>query len=539
MKTLKELKEEYKNYFQSPNLDTPAMSENHPTTPHSMYALAKFAGDRACFILWKERNIPVVILRQFNCFTEDTQVATPDGLQYISDLYPGDKVFTLNPETQEIEIDEVEDHIESETNSLINTKHKSLDFSISPEHRFFLRQHERKRFNWFTAEELYNKKEKEDQYSFPIHKEFSGGKNTWNEKELELIAWYITEGYLVPPYEIRICQRTDKVPRKREHSYRKEINDLIKSIGFNPIKTYHYLGISSKELVAFLDENCGSGSHEKKIPNFIFSLTSDLRKKFFGTLMKGDGTISKNRYSTVSRKLAEQVLILGLLNGLRGRIRTEKSKKGELVYRVDFRTSKTSLKTKYHITKENKKTRVYCIIAKKNHLIYAGRNGCLNWIGQCFGPREAQPYIIPEIIRQFNQGNELHLGNTEAKRDFLWVYDHCEAVVKLMEVPDIEGTVINCGRGKNWSVKEIADKLAKIMNREPYTIVQERKRLRPYDVDELLCDNSMFDQLTGGIKYTDFEDGLKWLVDWYHRHDDKWSWEREKEMSIETLPKKK
>jgi nucleoside-diphosphate-sugar epimerase len=157
----------------------------------------------------------------------------------------------------------------------------------------------------------------------------------------------------------------------------------------------------------------------------------------------------------------------------------------------------------------------------------------------CFGPREAQPYIIPEIIRQFNIGNELHLGNVDAKRDFLWVYDHCDAVVKLMEVPDLEGTIVNCGRGKNWSIKEIVDKLAKIMNKEPYTIVQERKRLRPFDVDELLCDNTLFNQLTGGIKYTDFEDGLKWLVDWYHRHGDKWSWEREKEMSIEALPKKK
>jgi nucleoside-diphosphate-sugar epimerase len=156
----------------------------------------------------------------------------------------------------------------------------------------------------------------------------------------------------------------------------------------------------------------------------------------------------------------------------------------------------------------------------------------------CFGPREAQPYIIPEIIRQFQIGPELLLGNVDAKRDFLWVYDHCEAVVKLMETPNLEGTVVNCGRGKNWSVREIADKLSKIMNRPDYTITQEKKRLRPYDVDELLCDNTLFNSLTGGIEYTEFEDGLKWLVEWYHRHGDKWSWERAKEMIAEVTTKK-
>lgn len=507
------------------------MSESHPTLPQSMYALAKFAGDRACFILWKERNIPVVILRQFNCFTADTQVATPEGLKLIKELKKGNKIYTMNPQTNEIEEDIVEETIKTKSKKLISFSHKSLNFIVTPEHRFFLRSHGRKDFHWYLAKDLVFS---HNDYRFPVHSEKPDGEE-YNSKMLELIAWYVTEGYLVKPYETRICQRRDYPPRKAEKSYREEIRQLIESVGYNAIDSYHYLAISSKKLAEFLESNCGSGSHNKRIPKFIFSLNPHLRKLFFSTLMKGDGTAKRLRYTTVSKKLAEDVLILGLLNGMRGRIRTE----NQNIFRVDFRVLPTSLKPFKHVKEIQKEADVYCLIAKRNHIIYAGRNGKLNWIGQCFGPREAQPYIIPEIIRQFNIGNELHLGNVDAKRDFLWVYDHCDAVVKLMEVPDLEGTIVNCGRGKNWSIKEIVDKLAKIMNKEPYTIVQERKRLRPFDVDELLCDNTLFNQLTGGIKYTDFEDGLKWLVDWYHRHGDKWSWEREKEMSIEALPKKK
>lgn len=44
------------------------MDENHPTLPHSTYAASKLAADRLCFTLHHEQNLPVIILRQFNCY---------------------------------------------------------------------------------------------------------------------------------------------------------------------------------------------------------------------------------------------------------------------------------------------------------------------------------------------------------------------------------------------------------------------------------------------------------------------------------------
>jgi len=145
----------------------------------------------------------------------------------------------------------------------------------------------------------------------------------------------------------------------------------------------------------------------------------------------------------------------------------------------------------------------------------------------CFGPREAQPYIIPEIISQFtHKGTTLKLGNIYAKRDFTFVDDAALGAIKLMEAPDMEGKVVNLGRGKNWSVKEIAESISQAMGINNWGIEIEQARLRPYDVDELLCDNSYFNQLTGGIKYTDFVEGLKKTVEWYNKNGKKWSWEK-------------
>jgi nucleoside-diphosphate-sugar epimerase len=44
------------------------ISEDYPTNPQSTYAVSKLAGDRLCFTLFKEHKIPVIILRQFNCY---------------------------------------------------------------------------------------------------------------------------------------------------------------------------------------------------------------------------------------------------------------------------------------------------------------------------------------------------------------------------------------------------------------------------------------------------------------------------------------
>jgi len=144
----------------------------------------------------------------------------------------------------------------------------------------------------------------------------------------------------------------------------------------------------------------------------------------------------------------------------------------------------------------------------------------------CFGPREAQPYVIPEIISQLTRGNELHLGNIYARRDFTYVDDATKAAIRLMEISGYEGGIVNIGSGKNWSVQEIANEIAEIMRKEDCSIIVEKKKLRPFDVDELLCDNTLFNKLTGGMNFRSFREGLQLTIDWYNENGKKWSWEQ-------------
>ncbi len=44
------------------------MDEDHPTLPHSTYAVSKLAGERAIFTMHKEHDFPAVIIRPFNSY---------------------------------------------------------------------------------------------------------------------------------------------------------------------------------------------------------------------------------------------------------------------------------------------------------------------------------------------------------------------------------------------------------------------------------------------------------------------------------------
>lgn len=143
-----------------------------------------------------------------------------------------------------------------------------------------------------------------------------------------------------------------------------------------------------------------------------------------------------------------------------------------------------------------------------------------------FGPRETHPYVIPEIISQLSKSNVLHLGNIEAKRDFTYVSDAARAAIELMKHKEAEGQVFNCGSGKSWSIKEIAEITAEIMDVKDLKIVVEKQRLRPLDVQILEASYFKLFRLTGWKPEVSFEEGLRKTVEWFNACGKRWPWEK-------------
>lgn len=144
-----------------------------------------------------------------------------------------------------------------------------------------------------------------------------------------------------------------------------------------------------------------------------------------------------------------------------------------------------------------------------------------------FGPRESQPYIIPELITQFSNSPHVQLGNVHARRDLTFVTDAARAAVNLMQYEEAVGKAFNCGTGKDWSVEEMAHIIGDLMGHTSIDIEIKKQRLRPLDVERLQANYFKLHQLTGWEPTMAFSEGLKLTIDDFMNRGRKWLWESE------------
>jgi nucleoside-diphosphate-sugar epimerase len=143
-----------------------------------------------------------------------------------------------------------------------------------------------------------------------------------------------------------------------------------------------------------------------------------------------------------------------------------------------------------------------------------------------YGPRETQPYVIPEIITQLSKGNSLKLGNIKAERDFTYVDDTARGAVDILESDIPDGEVANLGSNKAYSIEKLANLIGELIGHEQVKIEIEKSRLRPIDVDLLQCNYSKAKKYTSWEPKIDIKEGLKRTIEWYMTKGKRWIWEK-------------
>ena len=141
----------------------------------------------------------------------------------------------------------------------------------------------------------------------------------------------------------------------------------------------------------------------------------------------------------------------------------------------------------------------------------------------CYGPRETHDYIIPTIISQLTRGQYLSLGNINSKRDFTYVKDAAKTACDLMD-KGTPGQVYNSGTGKALSIEEIAYKIGKAMGVSPIITI-DKKKLRPFDVEKLECDNSKILKFLPDNYKIPFDEGIGKTIDWFYQNGKRWGFE--------------
>ena len=134
-----------------------------------------------------------------------------------------------------------------------------------------------------------------------------------------------------------------------------------------------------------------------------------------------------------------------------------------------------------------------------------------------YGPRQSARAIIPSIITQIANGKkEIKLGDLRPTRDFNFVKDTCEGFIELSDCDKAIGQEINVCSGKEISMKDLLELIAKLMHSD-VKFIEDEQRLRPAnsEVFRLLGDNRKINSLTGYQQKYSLEQGLQETIDWF------------------------
>jgi dTDP-glucose 4,6-dehydratase len=136
-----------------------------------------------------------------------------------------------------------------------------------------------------------------------------------------------------------------------------------------------------------------------------------------------------------------------------------------------------------------------------------------------YGPRQSDRAIIPTIIAQALTKRVIEVGNTTPTRDFTYVADTVEGMLRVGEVDAAVGQEINLGSGHEISIGDLATRIATVVGAD-VVITRREERVRPAksEVSRLLADNGKAKRVVGWAPKVPLEEGLRLTVAWIREH---------------------
>jgi DNA polymerase elongation subunit (family B) len=364
-----------------------------------------------------------------NCFTPDTDVMTADGLRPIGGVAVGDLVYSLDPETMTATYKPVTRTYRQEryAGPLVYAENGFVDLAVTPNHRLLTEAAPGGRpasgYEWREASDLFASKHRhrlppgaplqaDRRHAFVLSEacdrlgvaylydaETDRAKdprqqakwvpNTYRLTDwLQLCGWYVSEGdvsvttrkdygYTVRGESWRV-QIANKTPPERD-----EIGALLSSMGLHGSESVNGFVVANKLIAEVLAADFGNGSAEKRLPRWVWTLDGLVLRNLLRTAYLGDGNKRQGRYTTQSRRLAEDFVRLAFHCGKRARIAGHDSGCWRVAYYDRSRGVRPEIKAEHRRT-EPYDGPVVCVEVADTHTVLAGRDGKLNWVGQSF-----------------------------------------------------------------------------------------------------------------------------------------------------------
>jgi NAD dependent epimerase/dehydratase len=133
-----------------------------------------------------------------------------------------------------------------------------------------------------------------------------------------------------------------------------------------------------------------------------------------------------------------------------------------------------------------------------------------------YGPRQSLRAVIPVVVAQALAGGELTLGSLTPTRDFVYVGDTVEGLIRLLSSDAAtQGLTFNIATGRDISVADVVTMVGELLGRElRVRSADERMRPQKSEVHQLLGDPAKLRELTGWSPQTELRTGLAAVVEW-------------------------
>ena len=140
-----------------------------------------------------------------------------------------------------------------------------------------------------------------------------------------------------------------------------------------------------------------------------------------------------------------------------------------------------------------------------------------------YGPKQHPEKLIPKLIYNILNNKPLPIyGKGTNSREWIYVKDHCEALLKIFAKGKI-GQFYNIGSNRNLNNLQVSEKLIKVSKK--LTKTKDKVKIifvkdRPgHDIRYALNSNKIKNKL-GWSPKINFEEGIKLTFDWYNKNKD-------------------
>ena len=339
-----------------------------------------------------------------HCYDKDTQVLTENGWKHHYEWKRGEKIAVFDPRTGKVFFEEPKLLFKTRyEGKMYHFKSEEMDFMVTPNHTLLYKTPNGIKRGWISspAESL-----PKGGVWFRVNGEFTDGvefreinvnEQRYNADDfIEFLGYYISEGGV--SWGCEGYSGSVMLVQKLGTEQAIKIENCLKRLFVEKLKIRkdeHYVRwfIHSVELCKWLDENCGHGAREKKIPRWLFNASKRQLKILFDALMLGDGSSAKRKgrtysvFASTSKHLADDFQELALRLGkkviLRKQVRDVYGIKDYISYRVcmheNYRALKHDAPVVYarksrHLKLEDYNGEIYCFSTSTGFYI-TRRNG--------------------------------------------------------------------------------------------------------------------------------------------------------------------